>query len=99
MTKETLPMQGCYVPVQKEAQKAQDKARKKIHQQNKELWKKRFPRVGTYYPIVGEMVDWREHPDPDNPSSENEKLLQGTLCGSKLRHSREDGTHAQSQRM
>ena len=69
LTEDTLHMQGHYVPVQEEAQKAQDEARKKLHQQNKELRKKRFPKAGTWYPIIGEMVDWREPTDPDNPDT------------------------------
>ena len=68
-TEETLQLQGYYVSVQEEAQKVQDEARKKLHQQNKELRKKRFPRAGTWYPIIGEMVDWREPTDPDNPDT------------------------------
>ena len=61
--------QCLYVPVQEDAQKAHDEARKKLHEQNKELRKKRFPKAGTWYPIIGEMVDWREPTDPDNPDT------------------------------
>ena len=55
--------------VQERAQRAKDVAVKEQHQRNAERKKKQFPKTGTWYAMVGELVDWREPVDPDNPNT------------------------------
>ena len=62
------PFVGCMIP-QEAAQLEKDKAVQIQHERNAARQKKRFPQIGTWFPIIGELVDWKDPIDPDNPST------------------------------
>ena len=59
---------GCVVP-QEVAQQSKDQATKEQHERNATRQRKRFPQTGTWYPVVGELLDWKDPIDPENPST------------------------------
>ena len=65
---EGTPTVGCVIP-QEVAQQSKDQATKEQHQRNAARQRKRFPQTGTWYPVVGELLDWKDPIDPDNPNT------------------------------
>ena len=65
---ENAPTVGCVLP-QEVAQQSKDQATKEQHERNAARQRKRFPQTGTWYPVVGELLDWKDPIDPDNPNT------------------------------
>ena len=64
---------GCVIP-QEVAQQSKDQATKEQHERNATRQRKRFPQTGTWYPVVGELLDWKDPIDPENPVPVNSRI-------------------------
>ena len=54
---------------QEVAEQSKDQAANEQHERNATRQRKRLPQTGTWYPVVGELLDWKDTIDPDNPST------------------------------
>ena len=50
-------------------EEAKDQASQQQHERNAARQKKMFPQTGSWFPVLGELVDWKDPIDPENPST------------------------------